>query len=149
MVGPVNEADLVARGAAEFNAFEFHVRRNAAVLVSRIKREGGFDLYALAHLASRHAAGGEIERREMRTADRHAAQAAIDCIDSLGDGREARTMRLRIATLLDAVLLTVGRLPVASRSDAVYAVVAKAVRDMPLVPPSRPQPSRHEERPGP
>ncbi len=141
MGGPTDQAGIVALGAAEYNAFELPVRRNVAVLISRIRSEGCYDLFAVVGLAARRAAGYEIERRALRSADGHAVQVAVAGLDGMGDGREARTMRLRMATLLDNVLAVVGRLPPTERSEALYGAVLLAVREMPVAPVRRPEPA--------
>lgn len=135
MGGPTDPAGVIARGAAEYNSFDLAVRRNVAILLSRIRHEGCFDLYAVMSAAARHAAGNEVGRRETRSADGHAVLSAVASLDAMGEGREARLMRLRMATLLDKVLAVVGTLPDHDRSDALNRTVVAAVRAMPVAAP--------------
>ncbi len=132
MVGRVDRSDVVAQAADVFNAFEPSVRRNVAIIFSRMRREGGYDTYALAAVAMRRAGGDPLPPAALRGADKHAARSLVDAIDAMGDGPEAVRMRKRIACLLHGMLASVGRLPESLRAEAVEDAVALAVDAVPL-----------------
>lgn len=132
MVGRVDRSDVVAQAADAFNAFEPAVRRNVAIILSRMRREGGYDTFGLAGVAMGRAGGDPLPPQAMRGADKHAARSIVEAIDAMGGSPEAARMRKRIACLLHGMLSEIRQLPEAQRAEAFDEAVALAVEAMPL-----------------